>query len=243
MPDATKRPIAGWRETEWLHHLQQQAQRLIACPHFAGDLAHTCLIAFHDHHCRYPWQHSEPAHALRWCCQKLRALACDAHRYAERHLCLTLEALPEGVACVDIAAQVQADIDGARFVASLPPRLRAAVELRLAGYSWDEAAQQLGVSASTLRGYLPDLRAKFVDFFGYDPSKRASESFKAEGKTAPSADRGGDDDEGDTRIGERLWGDTEHTREGRQIPRCCGTREAWRSARDTPCADRFKGMV
>jgi len=141
-------------------------------------------------------------HALRWCCQKLRALACDAHRHAERPPCLALETLPETVACVDIAAQ---------FVASLPPRLRAAVELRLAGYSWDEAAQQLGVSASTLRGYLPDLRAKFVDFFGYDPSNRASESLiRAEGKTAPSDDRGGDTDEGNTRIGERLGDDTEH---------------------------------
>ena len=71
---------------------------------------------------------------------------------------------------------MQGDIDGERFVASLPPRLRTAVELRLAGYSWDEAAQQLGVSASTLRGYLPELGAKFVEFFGYDPSNRASES-------------------------------------------------------------------
>ena len=106
---------------------------------------------------------------------------------------------------------MQAEINGERFVASLPPRLHAAVELRLAGYSWDEAAQQLGVSASTLRGYLPELRAKFVDFFGYDPSKRASESLiRAEGKTAPSDDRGGDTDEGNTRIGERLGDDTEH---------------------------------
>ena len=176
MPDATKRPVAEWRETEWLQHLQRQARRLTACPHSADDLAHTCLHAFHAHHRCYPWQHHEPARALRWCCQKLRALACDAHRYAERHPCLALETLPETAACVDIAAQMQADIDGERFVASLPPRLRAAVELRLAGYSWDEAAQQLGVSASTLRGYLPTLRAKFIDFFGYDPSKRASES-------------------------------------------------------------------
>jgi hypothetical protein len=120
-----------------------------------------------------------------------------------------LETLPENFACVDIAAQVQGDIDGERFVASLPPRLRAAVELRLAGYSWDEAAQQLGVSASTLR-------AKFVDFFGYDPSKRASESLiRAEGKTAPSDDRGGDTDEGDARIGERLGDDTEHAGGGK----------------------------
>jgi hypothetical protein len=28
MPDATKRPIAEWREKEWLHHLQRQAHQL-----------------------------------------------------------------------------------------------------------------------------------------------------------------------------------------------------------------------
>jgi len=50
-----------------------------------------------------------------------------------------------------------------------------------------------------------------VEFFGYDPSSRASESLiRAEGKTAPSDDRGGDTDEGNTRIGERLGDDTEH---------------------------------
>jgi DNA-directed RNA polymerase specialized sigma24 family protein len=175
MLDATKRPLSEWRETEWLHHLQRQAQRLTACPYSADDLAHTCLIAFYDRHHCYPWQHPEPARALRWCCQKLRALACDAHRYAQRHPCLALETLPESVACVDIAAQVQGDIAGERFVASLPPCLRAALALRLAGYSWEQAAQQLGVSASTLRGCLPELRAKFVEFFGYDPSNRASD--------------------------------------------------------------------
>ena len=36
MPDATKRPIAEWRETEWLQHLQRQAQRLTACPYLVG---------------------------------------------------------------------------------------------------------------------------------------------------------------------------------------------------------------
>jgi len=58
---------------------------------------------------------------------------------------------------------------------------------------------------------LPELRAKFVEFFGYDPSNRASESLiKVEGKTVPSNETGGDDDEGDARIGERLCDDTEH---------------------------------
>lgn len=192
MPDATKRPLSEWRETEWLQHLQQQAHQLTACPHHADDLAHTCLLAFYDHHRQYPWQHPEPAHALRWCRQKLRALAIDARRYAERYPCPALETLSESVACVDITPQVQGDIDGERFLASLPPRLSTALELRLAGYSWDEAAQRLGVKASTLWGYLPDLRAKFVDFFGYDPSKRAFESLiMAEGKTVPSDEIGG----------------------------------------------------
>ena len=157
MPDATKRPLSEWRETEWLHHLQRQAHQLTACHHHADDLAYICLLAFYDHHHCYPWQHPEPTRALRWCCQKLRALACDAYRHAQRHPCLALEMLPEGVACVDIAPQVQGDIDGERFLASLPPCLRTALALRLAGYSWEQAAQQLGVKASTLRGYLPEL--------------------------------------------------------------------------------------
>ena len=118
MSDATKRPIVEWCEKEWLQHLQRQAQRLTACPYSADDLAHTCLIAFYDHHHCYPWQHPDPTHALRWCAQKLRALACDAHCSA--------------------------------------------------------------------RGYLPELGAKFVDFFGYDPSKRASESLiRQRGKPSP----------------------------------------------------------
>jgi DNA-directed RNA polymerase specialized sigma24 family protein len=211
MPDATKRPLSEWRETEWLHHLQRQAHQLTACHHRADDLAHTCLLAFYNHHHCYPWQHPDPTHALRWCCQKLRALACDAHRYAQRRPCPTLETLPESVACVDIAAQVQGDIDGERFVASLPPRLRTALALRLAGYSWEQAAQQLGVKASTLRGYLPELGAKFVEFFGYDPSSRASESLiDMEGQNSPAEEIGGDGDEGDAWIGERLGDDTEH---------------------------------
>jgi DNA-directed RNA polymerase specialized sigma24 family protein len=212
MPDPTKRPLSEWRETEWLHHLQQQAHQLTACPHHANDLAHTCLLAFHNHHCCYPWQHSDPAYALRWCAQKLRALACDAHRHAQRHPCLALEMLPENFACVEIAVQVQETVDSERFLASLPPRLRAMLELRLAGYSWDEAAQQLGrQSQHACGGICPNCGRNSWIFFGYDPSKRASESLiRAEGKTAPSDGRGGDTDEGDARIGERLGDDTEH---------------------------------
>ena len=143
MPDATKRPLSEWRDTEWLHHLQRQAHQLTACHHHADDLAHTCLLAFYDHHHCYPWQHPDPTRTLRWCCQKLRALACDAHCSA--------------------------------------------------------------------RGYLPELGAKFVEFFGYDPSSRASESLiDMEGQNSPAEEIGGDGDEGDAWIGERLCDDPEH---------------------------------
>jgi hypothetical protein len=41
-------------------------------------------------------------------------------------------------------------------------------------------------------------------------SRSIASLIRAEGKTAPSDDRGGDTDEGDARIGERLGDDTEH---------------------------------
>jgi hypothetical protein len=114
------------------------------------------------------------------------------------HPHLSWEALPEGVACVEIAKQVQEEVDSEAFLASLPKRLREVLELRLAGYSWAEAAQRLGVKASTLRGYLPALRAKFVAFFGYDPSKRGFESLiYMEGENSPSDETGGNSDEDD----------------------------------------------
>ena len=60
------------------------------------------------------------------------------------HPHLSWEALPEGVACVEIAKQVQEEVDSEAFLASLPKRLREVLELRLAGYSWAEAAQRWG---------------------------------------------------------------------------------------------------
>jgi hypothetical protein len=126
------------------------------------------------------------------------------------HPHLSWEALPEGVACVEIAKQVQEEVDSEAFLASLPKRLREVLELRLAGYSWAEAAQRLGVKASTLRGYLPALRAKFVAFFGYDPSKRGFESLiYMEGENSPSDEPGGDGDEDDGTEEQGFSDDTE----------------------------------
>lgn len=181
-----------WDDAEWLVHLQRRACRFTACADAAADLTHDCLIAFVNHFTCYPWEYADPLHAWRWCCLKLRALAADAHRHAQRHPSLSLEEMPEGIACVEIAEQVQEDVDGEAFVAQLPQRLRAVVQLRLQGFSWEAIARQLGVKASTLRGYLPELRARFVVFFGYAPSNRAFESsIEVEGTDSPSVETGG----------------------------------------------------
>lgn len=70
----------------------------------------------------------------------------------------------------------------------------------------------LGVKASTVRGYLPELRARFVAFFGYDPSERTFESFESltevEGTGSPSAETGGDGDESDGSDNQGFRGDT-----------------------------------
>lgn len=63
---------------------------------------------------------------------------------------------------------------------------------RQKGLSWKEVAHKLGVQASTVRGYLPELRARFVVFFGYAPSNRAFESsIEVEGTDSPSVETGG----------------------------------------------------
>jgi len=68
--------------------------------------------------------------------------------------CVPVIGLPQAsAACVDIAARVQEDIDSARFVASLPPRLRAAVELRLNQSVIAEwGASAASATAATARG-------------------------------------------------------------------------------------------
>jgi DNA-directed RNA polymerase specialized sigma24 family protein len=91
-------------------------------------------------------------------------------RSIKDHPHLSWEALPEGVACVEIAKQVQEEVDSEAFLASLPKRLREVLELRLAGYSWAEAAQRFGVKASTFAGIFARIAGEIRGFFGYDPS-------------------------------------------------------------------------
>ncbi|MEN3002210.1 MAG: hypothetical protein ABDI19_10285 [Armatimonadota bacterium] len=189
-----------WTESDWLQRLGYCACQLTHCTDDDADLAHACLHAFYNHFHRFPWQHPEPPHAWRWCCQKLYSLWLDEKRHAQRYPQLSLDELPEGVAMVELTAQVQADVDGEAFLAALPKSLREPLQLLLQGYSWEEVARLLGKKSSTLRGYLPELRKRFVAFFGYDPSNRVSESLiDMEGATNPSdeAANGGEDDASD----------------------------------------------
>lgn len=182
----TEKPEQG-TESEWFQRLLGRARRYTACEDDAADLALNCLHAFFERFGCYPWQHPDGEEAFRWLCQKLRSLWWDARREAQRHPCLSLEACADGVALVEMGEALESEMDVALFLAWLPEHLRAPLALRLQGYSWEEAARLLGRRSSTLRAYLPELRSKFVEFFGFDPSKRASESLMyMEGETTPS---------------------------------------------------------
>lgn len=171
-----------WTESEWLQRLRGRARHYTACEDDADDLALTCLHAFFERFCCYPWQHPDGEEAFRWLCQKLWSLWRDAGREVQRHPCLSLEALSEEVALVEMGEALESEMDVEAFLAGLPEYLRAPLALRLQGYSWEEVARLLGGKSSTLRAYLPELRSKFVEFFGFDPSKRASGSLYGVGK-------------------------------------------------------------
>lgn len=65
-------------------------------------------------------------------------------------------------------------LDAERFANRLPDRLREVVKLRLQGYTCAEIAKQLSLSPGTVKAYLAELREKFVQYFGYDPTKKRS---------------------------------------------------------------------
>ena len=47
--------------------------------------------------------------------------------------------------------------------------------LRVEGYTCREIAEQLAIAVGTVKSYLAELRQKFRDFYGYDPTKRPSQ--------------------------------------------------------------------
>ncbi|MFQ3610128.1 MAG: sigma-70 family RNA polymerase sigma factor [Fimbriimonadales bacterium] len=197
-----------WTEENWIEHLHEWATMLTPDAHTAADLAMECLYAFYRHFQHFPWQHPDPHHALCWCRHKLRSLTIDRTRHEQCLVQVAWETLPEGVACAAMDERLQNEFDAQAFLDSLPEGLREVLQLRLEGYSWEEVGRLLGRNANTLRSYLPDLRKKFIEFFGYDPSKRASESF-IRVEAANASEDGGRDDEGTSGTEKGFTHDTE----------------------------------
>lgn len=68
------------------------------------------------------------------------------------------------------------EVEAETFRLSLPPRLSEVLALRLEGYTCREIAGLLHLSESTVKSYLAELRTKFREFYGYDPTKSPSDS-------------------------------------------------------------------
>lgn len=175
-----------WSELDWLEKLVGRARRHIACDADAEDLAHDCLYAYHKYFEIFPWEAQDPVYAWRWCCQKLQSLCIDYARRASRCLQVSFDNLAEDAIVVKTEAEALETIIGEAFLNALPLGQQKALNLRLEGYSWEETAQILGKRPNTLRSYLPRLKVKFCQFFGYDPSKQLSQSLiRTEGQEEP----------------------------------------------------------
>lgn len=139
----------------------------------AQDCAWAVLERYHRRRERFPW---EEAGADERLFQRVVANIVAEFRRTQRFrqareadycalVRLQIEATP--------ALQTQAieHVEYERFLHSLPPYLRQTLRLLQQGYTVREVAQIRGVSKLTIYAYRQELRAKFVDFFGYDPRK------------------------------------------------------------------------
>ncbi len=118
-----------------------------------------------------PWNTGEPPPAL-W--RIARDLLCEHWRRRAREQ-QQAERLLVHYRCICDRPCVD-EVETETFRLSLPPRLSEVLALRLEGYTCREIAGQLHLSESTVKSYLAELRTKFREFYGYDPTKSASAS-------------------------------------------------------------------
>lgn len=188
--------IPYWSESEWLRRLIRRAREYAVCDADAEDFAHACVCAFRRHFQIFPWESSNPLLAWRWCCQKLRSLSMDYARRTARCPQVAFSDLAEDAIVAEVEKETLETLSVEEFLSALPRVQREALQLRLEGYSWEETAQILGKPSSTLRSYLPSLKAKFREFFGYDPSNQPSQSLiSVEGRESPHPVLVGQNDE------------------------------------------------
>ncbi len=106
--------------------------------------------------------------------QLARDLLCE-HWRRQRRAKQQLDALHAQCLC-NPAPIFAREVDARLFLDDLPPRLQEVLALRLEGETCEQIAGRLGIGVGTVKSYLKDLRAKFLAFFGYDPTKRRSAS-------------------------------------------------------------------
>ncbi len=158
---------------EWIHTLCIRAG-------LSAPDAEECVCEILQRYCRrrgaYPWNELAPDERLL----RLVAhnVACEyqrtsAHRQRpERDYCAQQQALARAAETPE--HQAISNVDAERFRAKLPRYLRETLTLLEAGYTPAEIARTLGVCESTVRTYRRELKAKFVKYFGYDPTNRGS---------------------------------------------------------------------
>ncbi len=107
-------------------------------------------------------------------------LLCE-HWRRQRRAKQQLDALQAQCLCTP-APIFAREVDARLFLDDLPPRLQEVLALRLQGETCEQIARCLGIGVGTVKSYLKDLRANFIAFFGYDPTKRRSASGYINGK-------------------------------------------------------------
>lgn len=163
-------------EGEWL----LQVRKLCVSTALPLQDAEDCVAETLIRYCRwrgaYPWEEAVPDEPL------LRLLAHNVAREyqrtaarrqrLERVYCAVQQALI--ATAPDLEQQAVSNAHATQFRAELPRYLKRTLTLLEAGYTPAEIASVLGVCESTVRAYRRALRARFVRFFGYDPTNRGS---------------------------------------------------------------------
>ncbi|MCS7190469.1 MAG: hypothetical protein NZ843_02565 [Fimbriimonadales bacterium] len=160
--------------TQWIAQVRCLCTRAGLLLQDAEECVAETLTRYSRRRGTYPWDDPAPDEPL------LRLLAhnvaCEYKRTTARRQQLERDYCAQQQAVIAAAAtpeeQAIANADAAQFRASLPRYLRHTLTLLEAGYTPAETAQQLGVSVSTVYTYIRDLKAHFVEFFGYDPRIR-----------------------------------------------------------------------
>lgn len=161
---------------EWLRYIRTLCLRAGLSEHDAEECLAETLLRYQQRRGVYPWDEETPSETLlriltrdvacEWKRVFTRRQRLDAEYCALQHALHTQRQSPEACAIANAEAE--------RFRASLPLHLRRTLELLELGYTPAEIARQLALRPSTVYTYCRDLKAHFIQYFGYDPRIRGS---------------------------------------------------------------------